>query len=88
MNTVHIPASVPYDVHIGPGLLDGLADTVRAVCPRAGRCLVVTDDRVGPLWASKALESLKKAGLSFSVYTLPHGEASKTARTLAELLSF
>ena len=88
MNTVHIPASTPYDVQIGPGLLGSLADTVRAVCPRAGRCLAVTDGAVGPLWAAKALESLEKAHLPFSVYTLPQGEASKTADSLIKILNF
>ena len=88
MNTVHIPASAPYDVQIGPGLLAGLGGAVKALCPKAGRCLVVTDDAVGPLWASKALDSLEKAALPVSVYTLPHGEASKTADSLIALLNF
>ena len=87
MNTVHIPASRPYDVQIGPGLLDSLGDRVKALCPRAGRCLVVTDDAVGPLWLRKATHPLCAGDLSFHVYTLPHGEASKTAEQLVALLN-
>ena len=88
MRTVHVPASVPYDVQIGPGLLAGLGDTLRALFPRAGRYLVVTDDQVGPLWLQKVVCPLSAADLPFSVYTLPHGEASKTAEKLVDILNF
>ena len=88
MTTVHVPVSVPYDVEIGPGLLSGLGDKVNALCPKASRFLVVTDDTVGPLWAQKALDSLAAAGLAAAVYTLPHGEASKTAASLIDILNF
>ena len=88
MNTVHLPVSAPYDVHIGPGLLAGLGDTVKALCPKASRFLLVTDDTVGPLWAAKALDGLAAAGLAAVTYTLPHGEATKTAQSLVDLLNF
>ncbi len=88
MNAVHVPASVPYDVRIGPGLLAGLADTVKAVCPKAGRCLVVTDDAVGPLWLRESVSALFAGELPFSTYTLPRGEASKTAEKLVDILNF
>ena len=87
MNTVHVPASVPYDVRIGPGLLSGLADAVKALSPKAGKCLVVTDDAVGPLWLEKATRPLSTAQIPLSVYTLPHGEASKTADDLIAILN-
>ena len=87
MNTVHIPASTPYDVQIGPGLLALLGAVIGETCPKATRCLLVTDDAAGPLWAPKALESLEKTGLAAAVYTLPHGEASKTADSLVKLLN-
>ena len=88
MRTIHVPVSAPYDVQIGPGLLNGLGQTVQALCPKASRCLVVTDDEVGSLWLRKASHFLCAAGLPFSVYTLPHGEASKTAQSLVDLLNF
>ncbi len=88
MNTVHVPASTPYDVEIGPGLLSGLGDKVKALCPKANRYLVVTDDAVGPLWLRKATTPLSAAGLTFVPYTLPHGEASKTAENLMKILNF
>ena len=78
MKTVHVPASAPYDVLIGPGLLSSLGSRVRDLCPKAGRYLLVTDDNVGPLWADACVKSLDAAGLAGDAYTLPHGEASKT----------
>ena len=87
MRTVHVPASVPYDVEIGPGLLRGLGDKVRALCPKASRFLVVTDDTVGPLWLRKAIDPLFAGELPLVPYTLPHGEASKTAENLIALLN-
>ncbi len=88
MKTVHVPVSVPYDVLIGPGLLPSLGGRVRDLCPRAARFLLVTDDNVGPLWAAACVKSLESAGLAGDVFTLPHGEASKTAGNLIEILSF
>ena len=88
MNTVHIPVGLPYDMQIGPGLLGTLADRAKALCPKAARFLVVTDDAVGPLWLQKAIHPLFAADLPFSVYTLPHGEASKTSSSLVDLLNF
>ena len=88
MTQVHVPVSVPYDVEIGPGLLSGLGGKVKTLCPKAARFLLVTDDAVGPLWTGKALDSLTAAGISASIYTLPHGEASKTAGSLIDILNF
>lgn len=88
MKTIHIPTASPYDVQIGPGLLSALGDTVRALCPKAARAVLVTDDAVHPRWAAPAVASLKTAGLTGAVYILPHGEASKTAQRLIELLNF
>ncbi len=88
MKTVHVPASAPYDVLIGPGLLSSLGSRVRDLCPKAGRYLLVTDDNVGPLWADACVKSLDAAGLAGDAYTLPHGEASKTAQSLVEILNF
>ncbi len=88
MKTVRVPVSDPYDVLIGPGLLPSLGDKVRSLCPKAARYVLVTDDNVGPCWAEVCTRSLQAAGLAGDVYTLPHGEASKTAGSLIEILNF
>lgn len=88
MSTVHINASVSYDMRIGAGILPTLGETVQLVCPRAMRYVLVTDDVVEPLWARPVTESLEKASLTGQVFTFPHGETSKNVQTLVELLNF
>jgi len=41
-------------------------------------CLLVTDDRVGPLYGSHLLESLQKCGFRAAVHRIPEGESSKS----------
>ncbi|MCD8322291.1 MAG: 3-dehydroquinate synthase [Oscillospiraceae bacterium] len=86
MISIDVRASRSYQVHIGQGLLPGLGQRARELCPRAERFVLVTDDSVAPLWGNKALESLRAAGLAGEAYILPHGEASKTAESLITLL--
>ena len=87
MKTIVVTASRPYRVHIGAGTLDSLGVTVRTLCPKAKTAVVVSDDNVFPLHGDKALASLRDAGLATDAYTVPHGEASKTADTLVSLLN-
>ncbi len=42
------------------------------------KCAIITDKKVGPLYAKTVLASLEKAGVEAVVVTLPSGEASKS----------
>lgn len=88
MTAIDIPASAPYQAVIGPGILPTLGEALRSLCPQAARAVLVTDDSVYPLHGAAALESLREAGLEAEAYILPHGEGSKTAQNLIELLNF
>ena len=88
LNTIDVPASKPYRVMIGPGALAGLGGQAAALCPRAERVCVVSDDAVYPLHGEKAVSSLREAGLTAEAYVLPHGEASKNTDNLIALLNF
>lgn len=76
----------PYDIHIGPGLLDEgglLAATLR------GRdAVVVSDDAVAPLYLQRVLAALQVArpGLRLAHWTMPAGEASKTLARFGEAI--
>ncbi|GAB5376621.1 MAG: 3-dehydroquinate synthase [Acuticoccus sp.] len=74
-----------YDVVIGAGLIDragaliGEARTVR-------RAMIVTDDVVGPIYLARLTASLEAAGIATQHHTVAHGEASKSAPVLLDLV--
>ncbi len=76
---VHVSlGSRSYDVEVGPGLLDRLGAVAAAKFPGRVRVVVITDSKVGPLYAERALASLQVAGLQAHLITVPSGEASKS----------
>ena len=76
-------AGRPYDIHIGPGLLDRLGEFVGPLRP--SRLLVVTDARVGPLYAARAQAALQRAA-PVSVVELAGGETGKDMRAVEAVL--
>lgn len=67
-----------YIVHTGPGLLPRLGEEARKVLEGRSRCAVITDSTVAPLYAEAALASLRAAGITPHLITVPAGEASKS----------
>jgi 3-dehydroquinate synthase len=76
-------AGRPYDIHIGSGLLDRLEEFVRPLRP--SRLLVVTDVRVGPLYASRVQAALRPLGPA-AVFELAGGETGKDMRAVEAVL--
>jgi 3-dehydroquinate synthase len=75
-----------YQIHIGAGVLDRLGE----LCIGAGlkgKCLVITDENVGDLYAETALKSLENAGFPTCMATLPAGEQTKCGERVFELYS-
>ena len=75
-----------YPIHIGSGLLDTLGEA----CVEAGlsgRCLLVSDGNVAPLYAERVVQSLEKSGFSPVLEVLPAGEPSKCLEQLSHLHS-
>ncbi len=82
---VHVPlARAPYDVHVGPGLLDCCGDLAASVL-RPGPCAILTDSNVGPLYAARARDSLTIAGFQPTVLASPAGESSKSMAEVSSL---
>lgn len=73
-----------YEVRIGDGLLDHLAEHLAAACP-AHRYAVIADDRVAGLYAERVLAGAGATGSRVNLFTFPAGEASKTRATWADL---
>ena len=82
--TVALPGR-EYDILIQRGLLDAAGERVRAVCPRARRLFVVTDDNVAPLYLDWVEASLRGAGFETAAAVLPAGEETKCGPMLLDL---
>ena len=75
-----------YEIHIGAGVLERLGELCAEVALK-GRCLIITDENVGDLYAKTALKSLETAGFSACTATLPAGEQTKCGDRVFELYS-
>jgi len=76
-------AGRPYDIRIGPGLLDRLGEFVRPLRP--SRLLVVTDTRVGPLYAARVQAALQPLAPT-AMFALAGGETGKDMRAVEAVL--
>ncbi len=82
--TVDLPGR-EYDIVIENGLLDRAGEHIRALCPKARLCAVVTDDTVGGLYGHRLTESLKAAGFAVQGLSVAPGEPSKSPDNLVGL---
>lgn len=65
-----------YDILIGAGVMHAIGQEARAL--GAGKCAIITDGHVAPLWAESVQRSLSVAGLPSQLIVIPPGEASKS----------
>lgn len=65
-----------YRVHIGAGLLDSAGEVVRAAGLLGGRCAIITDSNVEPLYAARVVTALNESRPV--VIAVPAGEKSKS----------
>ncbi|HJQ84414.1 MAG TPA: 3-dehydroquinate synthase [Candidatus Binatia bacterium] len=71
-----------YPIVIGDGVLDEIGPRLAGL-GFAGRCGVVTSERVGGLYRERVLASLRAAGLQPAVAEIPDGEEHKNLAWLA-----
>jgi 3-dehydroquinate synthase len=67
----------PYKVLIGAGAISSCGELISRVS-KPGRCVVVTDSNVGPLYAKEVEDSLTQAGFQPLRIMVPAGESSKS----------
>ncbi len=84
---ITVSASRQYDVIVGHGLLDQTAEYVKDILSPA-TVVIVSDDQVASLYAPAVTASLERNGIHVLLFTFPHGENSKSAEVLFELLEF
>jgi len=87
MHTITINSpSKRYEVLIGNGLLDELGNRCRQAGLQ-GKCVVISDSTVAPLYAQRVLATLAAAGYQAQCLQVPAGEASKSMQQAASLCS-
>ncbi len=74
-----------YEIVIGAGVLRDLGVRLRGL-GFLGRIGLVTDTRVGKLYAARTVRTLKAAGFQPHVFVVPSGERAKTLAWTARLL--
>lgn len=74
----------PYEVLIGPGLLERLGSEVRPYT--SGRCVIVSDETVAGHFGDAALRSVGQAGMEAQLVTIAPGEQSKSFASLESVL--
>lgn len=74
----------PYDVHVGDGILDEVG-TLAAGVLKPGKCALLTDSNVAPLYAGRVSRSLRASGFDPAVLVSPAGENSKSMPEAASL---
>jgi len=67
----------PYSIIIGGGILQDLGSKLAEVA-QAGQAAIITDENIGPLYADKAVDSLRQAGFEVNLFAVPAGETSKS----------
>lgn len=77
MKTVKVPlGDRSYRILIGPALMQQIGKHCQKL-QLGSSCAIVTDDKVGPLFADTVCQSLQAAGIRATLITIPNGEKSK-----------
>lgn len=70
-----------YDIHVGENVLDRVGEIVAGVC-KGRAAAVVTNPKIGRLYAGRLVESLARAGITGHIVTIPAGERYKNLNTV------
>ena len=84
-STVHVALGErSYDILIRDGLIGRLPELLRPL-KLGGRCAIITDTTVAPLFAAATRDALAATDWSVSVHTVPAGERSKSLAVAGKL---
>lgn len=77
-----------YPIYIGEGILQKIVSLfAKHQIGTASPLLIVTDDRVGPLYLEAAAKLLRQGGYKVVEYTVPAGEKSKSLTVLEDIVT-
>jgi len=77
-----------YNVYLAAGLLSAIGKKAVEVFPRAKTIAIVTDETVKAIYAAEVVRLLEKECFNVICFSLPSGEASKTAESYIALLNW
>ena len=86
--TLRAKSETRYDIFLAPALLGGVGRKMRAILKSAQTVAVITDDNVKALYLQPVLDSLKQEGFNPVFFSVPPGEASKSAEVLFSMLNW
>lgn len=87
MQKITVNASRKYDVIIGKGLLENVADYVKTVRKDCKAC-IITDKNVNGLYSSTIENSLTNGGISYVKFVIDGGEESKSGMVYLQACEF
>ena len=87
MKRINIKTGCPYDVIIERGGLKKCGEYISGVIA-SRRAVIITDDTVAQLYLDDAEASLRSFGFECSSFVFPHGEQSKSIKTLSEIFDY
>ncbi len=86
MKTVRVDASRQYDIMIGNDILDKAGSLVKEKVGFSKIC-IITDDTVDSLYGKITTDSFENEGFSVEKIVIPHGEQSKNAQNLFNIVN-
>ncbi len=87
MIRIPVSASRDYEVLISRGLLDRAGELLRPIT-RAETAVIVSGDKVWPLYGRRLVTSLEDSGFRVLSFVIPLGEQRKNLETYGQLLRF
>ncbi len=85
MKTIHVNTSTGYDVYVGSGICDNIANYVRNL-GHVDKVAIVSDSNVFPILGQKISSALSMAGFDVLPIVFRAGEESKNQHTLFQIL--
>ena len=86
METINVKVQNPYDVLVGPGLLEKAGQLITGVDSKIQKLLIVSDSHGAPLYITELKTSLATAGFEVFDFVFEAGEQSKNLDTIGRIL--
>ena len=87
MKTIHVDASVQYDVLIAEGLLKEAGKKIKNL-GNVEHAVIVSDDNVFPIYGETIKTQLESENIRAEIFVFAHGEQSKSLTVYGQLMEY